>query len=82
MEFSLLARYGTQISDIYLYIFDALPTLVGLMSFTSVAPYDLPYGLLFKRRCRESVCSYDGARGPWGEEVTGEAASVDEVQIA
>lgn len=82
----MLARNNSdQISEVYLYVFDALPTLLGSMTYTFSLPYELPYGQTFKgrRRCGATATCNDGVCGPRGEEVVvEEASSIDKVPIA
>ena len=73
-----------------MYVFDALPTLVGSMAYAFSLPYELPYAVAIQRRrgCGTTVACNDGpasnaARAPWAEEVEiDEVSSIDKVQIA
>lgn len=82
----MLARNNSdQISEVYLYVFDALPTLVGAATYTFSLPYELPYGQVFKKRrgCGATAACNDGASAPWAEEVVvDEGSSIDKVPIA
>jgi len=58
VEFGLLARNNSnQINEVYLYIFDALPTLVGSLAYAFSLPYELPYRQVCKRRCTTTACN-------------------------
>jgi RTA1 like protein len=85
VEFSLLARNNSdQIREVYLYVFDALPTLVGSMAYTFWLPYELPYRQAFKKpgRCGTTAACDGEARGPQAEELeVEEASSIDKVPI-
>jgi hypothetical protein len=55
VEFSLLITPGEELNMLWLYLFDATPTLVGVLAFAYLCPYDLPFAGAFrwgmKKRC-------------------------------
>jgi hypothetical protein len=52
----LLIRSGEEISDSWLLIGDAAPTLVGVMAFVFALPYELSYTAAMKARHRGCTC--------------------------
>jgi hypothetical protein len=83
MEFSMLARSGVQLNEAWLYIFDALPTFIGVLAFAIVLPYDLPHGRMFregaKRRrrwCRRTDTE-DGTQVITEPEITKDGPEVE-----
>jgi hypothetical protein len=55
VEFSLLITPGEKLNMLWLYLFDATPTFIGIIAFGYLFPYDLPFAAAFrwgtKKRC-------------------------------
>ncbi len=48
VEFSFLSRRAEELNELWFYLGDAAPTLIGVLAFAFVLPYELPYGSIFK----------------------------------
>jgi len=48
VEFSLLITPGEKLNMLWLYLFDATPTFIGIVAFGYLFPYDLPFAVAFR----------------------------------
>ena len=56
VEFSFLSHSAEKLNELWLYLGDAAPTLIGVLAFAFVLPYDLPYRSIFKRGLKRGGC--------------------------
>jgi hypothetical protein len=85
VEFSVLIRSGEKLDDMWIYIWDATPTFIGIMAFAIILPYDLPFGETFGLVFRGGKCptaNNERERKAACERMNGKRKLDDEMQLS